>query len=729
MNSDDNNNTFDSEKRKKNESEIKKFTKNLNQIYNQEKEDKLEIIGREKEIKEIIYTLSRLFKNNALLIGHPGVGKTALVEGLVQWIEKKKTPQYLWNKNIYQLDVIALMAGTKFQGELEERLKLILDYMAEPTNNAILFIDEIHALVGTGRSQGQLDISNLFKPKLVKGEIQCIGATTYEEYRQYIEKDGALTRRFSNIIVNEPNADETYRILQGICNYFEKYYKLKISDDALVAAIAFSLRYLNEKYQPDSSIDILDDACSRTKSKMWQEPEIIEQVQKNIQNLEIEKLDQQKNENLTIQSSLQQQIDKQKEALEKLIAQDQKEKLVIQKIIATQEKLYQAKQKFDYFQQTQNYAEASKLKYEIIFYLNETLEHLEKEAEKHILRKYFVKKEQIAELIAEKYNLPLKKILTDEQNKLLALFPAFQEKIKGQNQALKAITDCIFRARAEIQDPKKPVASFLFMGPTGVGKTETALIIADQLYDTREKALIFNMTEFSEPHSISKFLGSPAGYIGFEQKTYFESVREKMSNVIVFDEIEKCHSTIINLFLQILDTGLLKLSNGREINFRNSIIIFTSNLGSELYEEDWEQKKLEDELNKELKNHFQPWFINRLDEIVFFNTLNEKTFYEIIRKELKLFTERIEQEKQIKLIYTDRLISNIFKETYSSKDGARPIKHYIEKKIGTAVARNIIFQVIQIANNYVVDIEEETKQIQIKISTLPYLQTKKKLLT
>lgn len=703
---------------------VNRFAKNLNKSYREE--EKIRIIGRKKEIRTIVHILSRLMKNNPLLIGHPGVGKTAIVEGLVQQIERREVPQYLFGKTIFSLDFMSLMSGTRFQGELEERLKIILDYMANPENNAILFVDEIHFILSSARMAGGLDISNLLKPLLARGEIQCIGATTYEEYYQYIEKDGAFNRRFSNIYVEEPSIQETNQILSGILPFLETYYKLKISTEALQATLDFSSKYLTNKYFPDKAIDLLDETCARVRSEMWYQPEIIASAQSNLEELEKEKeiLEKRKDNDSIIGDSnfwvLQQKIQKQRDLLQRLTFQDEEEKEIIKQVNLAQEELGRLENDLRFWQQKQDFVQASRVKYENMPFVKKKIEDLVEKAQKNILRNYLVKKPHIALTVAQKYGLDVEQISLNERRRLLTLLPILQEKIKGQDRILRVIVDAIIRSRAGIQNPKRPLASFFFVGPTGVGKTEVALTIAEQLFGTSNIFWRFDMSEFSEPHSISKFIGSPPGYVGFEQVSWFERLREKMSNIILFDEIEKCNYEVINLLLQVLDNGFLKLSNGKEVNFRNSIIIFTSNLASEFYfesdvEEDEEKAelKIEERVKQTLKHHFRPEFLNRLDEIICFNSLDENVIKEIIVKELIYYISYVEKEKKIKLNWNRNLIEKIFEEAYDREYGARPIKRYIEKKIGTLIGKYWSFDIIRSSGSYFVDIDDKTNEFKI----------------
>ncbi|CAG8538128.1 23902_t:CDS:10, partial [Racocetra persica] len=668
-------------KGKKEEKEIiSRFTENLNQ---KERIAELTIIGREEEIKQMTYVLSRMIKNNPLLIGPPGVGKTAIVEGLVQRIKRGQVPDYLKNKIIYQLNMMALMAGTKFQGDLEERLKAIFRFMGQPENKAILFIDEIHLIVGAGRSQGALDISNLLKPLLSRGEIQCLGATTQEEYRKYIEKDGALTRRFSNIYVREPSEEESIAILRGNKNNLEIYYELKIQDEALVAAVKMSQRYLTSACLPDKAVDLIDETCGRIHNHLES-------------------------------TDLQQKIEQQKQKLTELTQQDHQESTRIQQLNQAKKNLAQAQKDLENYQLTTiDYNKAGEIKYQLFPQLQEKISHLEQQASQNTLRKYAISPEDIAVTIAKKYDLPLGKILQEEQQKLLFLPGLLAQRIKGQDHALRVVSEAIFRARAGIQDPNRPLAAFLFVGPTGVGKTEVALTIAEQLFDQKKNLIHLDMTDFSEPHSISKLIGPPPGYIGFEEPPRLEIVREKMHSVILFDEVEKCHPAVINLLLQILDNGFLTLADGREVNFRNTILILTSNLGSELYFTTGETDELEGKLHHILKGYFRPEFLNRLNEIVFFNSLTPEVVREIISKELELFIRRVDQEKNIKLRYDQQVIEKIFREAYSPEYGARPVKKYLEKQIGSLIARGIIAQFLKSGGNYLLELEAETQDIKI----------------
>lgn len=703
---------------------IERFTVNLNQ---KDKVNELTIIGREEEIKQMVYILSRMIKNNPLLVGNPGVGKTAIVEGLVQRIKQKRIPGYLVDKTIYQLDMMALLAGTKFQGELEERLKTIFHFMSQPENNAILFIDEIHLIVGAGRTQGALDISNLLKPMLSRGEVQCIGATTQEEYRRYIEKDGALMRRFSSIYVREPNTEESIEILRGIKNHLEIYYELKIKDDAVVAAVRMSQRYLTDTYLPDKAIDLLDETCGRVRSEIWYEPEIISQTKRKLQELEIHQ------SSLSVGNEqelleLKQEIISQNKKLEELIRQNQKESDIIQELNNKKKNLAQARWDLDDYQRVKNdYNKAGEIKYYLIPELEKKIGDLEKVADQNVLRRYSIGQEDIALTIAKKYDLAVGKILLDEQQKLLSLPIVLTQRIKGQNHALRLISDAIFRARTGIQDPHRPLASFFFLGPTGVGKTEVALTIAEQIFDQKKNFIRFDMTEFSEPHSVSKLTGAPPGYVGFEDKPRLEIIREKKNSVVLFDEIEKCHPEVINLLLQILDNGFLTLTDGREVNFRNTIIILTSNLGSDLYFAEDQENELESKLKQILKNYFRPEFLNRLDEIIFFNSLTKEVICEIISKELELFINRVKQEKNMRLGYNKEIIEKILYEAYSSEYGARPIKRYIEKQLGTLIARGIITQFLQVGGSYLLELEKETNEIKITVLSL-LEENKKKLL-
>ncbi|MCE8167931.1 MAG: ATP-dependent Clp protease ATP-binding subunit [Candidatus Moeniiplasma glomeromycotorum] len=716
---------------------IQRFTINLNQ---QAKVSQLKLIGRETQIKQLTYILSRLIRNNPLLIGSPGVGKTAIVEGLVQRIKQNQVPRYLQGKTIYQLDMMSLRAGANFQGELEARLKVILNYMVQPENNAILFIDEIHMIVGDGGAQGVLNIANLLKPILSRGEIQCIGATTVEEYRRSIEKDGALTRRFSNLLVSEPTAEETLVILQGIRSPLEAYYGLKIYDEALLAAVKLSQRYLTTTYFPDKAIDLLDETCGRISSQMWYEPAEIEAVRRQLKELELSRTSLLPGKEKIADNFHQSEINSLAKKLNDLTAQVKTEDQIIEELNQKKKALVQAEQDLFFYRWEKFDSEkVREKKYSTIPLLQKEIAQLEAKASHNRLRKYFVKSEDLALTIAEKYNLPTEKILTQQRDKLLFLPVLLQARIKGQDHVLRTITRSIFRAWAGIQAPNRPLASFLFLGPTGVGKTEVALTIAEQLFDQKKNLIRLDMTEFSEPHSVSKLLGSPPGYIGFEERSRLEMVREKMNSVVLFDEIEKCHPEIINLLLQILDNGQITLTNGQEVSFRQTIVILTTNLGSEFYLSTSSQKELEENLNQKLKTHFPLEFLNRLDEIIFFNALGEKTTQEIIVRELETFKERVKTEKKIELKYNEKVVEKIFQAVYGKEEdtenlkehhtrrvveyGARPIKYYVEKEIGNLVAQGIITNLLRPEGQYCLELEKETNQI--KLTRLSLLEPKK----
>ncbi|CAG8811036.1 33393_t:CDS:1, partial [Racocetra persica] len=472
-------------------------------------------------------------------------------------------------------------------------------------------------------------------------------------------------------------------------------------------------------------IDLLDETCGRVRSEMWYEPEMIEKTRLKLRELEIKKaaLKKEKDQETEV-FNLEQEIKKQRAKLSELLELDHQENQIIQELNRAKKELAQAERELVIYQQKEiDLTKAAELKYSTIPANQAKVNELETRARHNILRKYFINREDIALTIAQKYDLPIGKILASEQQKLLFLPAILQQRVKGQGQALRAISEAIFRSRAGVQDPNRPLASFLFVGSTGVGKTEVALTIAEQLFDQKKNLIRLDMTEFTEPHSISKLIGSPPGYIGFEERPRLEIVREKMHSVILFDEIEKAHPEVINILLQILDNGFLTLANGREVNFRNTIIILTTNLGSELYFENKEMTEIKEELNFELKNHFRPEFLNRLDEIIFFNFLSRKVIREITSKELQLFIQRIALEKNIKLRYSEEVVEKILDEAYSLEYGARPIKHYIEKKIGTLVGRGIVSQFLHVGGNYTLNLEEETKEI--KMTVLPALEQKK----
>lgn len=654
------------------------------------------IIGRDNEIRRLIEILSRKSKNNPVLIGEPGVGKTAIVEGFVRRVVSNDVPLNLRDVEIYELSLSGLIAGTKFQGEFEKRINTILKQVKESNGKIILFIDEIHQIVGLGRnsSSGAMDIANILKPMLARGEIKVIGATTLKEYREYIEKDGALERRFQKILINEPSSQEALTIMRGLKTRWELFHNITIFDSALVAAVEMSTRYINERNLPDKAIDLIDEAAAKIKTEMSSEPVAIDSLKREIINLETEyaALKQDK-ENDNKQSKkeylekLKKQLDALKQKRDSLINEWKKEKADFENINKFKKEIEEFQTKLETYQSEGNYESASKILYSDIPRLKKELESAQQKyaTSKHDLFKTEVSENEIAEVISQTTGIPLKKLLESEKDKLLHLGDEIKKRVKGQDEAIDAVVNTVIRGRVNINDPNKPIGSFIFLGSTGVGKTELAKSLAEVLFDN-EKALIrFDMSEYMEKHSVAKLIGAPPGYIGYEQSGLLtEAVRRKPYSVLLFDEIEKAHPDVTNVLLQVLDDGTLKDSQGRVVNFKNTLIIMTSNLGSNFL---LEGKK--DLAIQSLKKHFRPEFINRIDEIVFFNVLEKDTVLSIINSLLAQLSKRLNKQNLF-FNFDSNLTEFIYKSSFDQQFGARPIKRFIDHSVATLIAKYIL---------------------------------------
>ncbi|WP_462215927.1 ATP-dependent Clp protease ATP-binding subunit [Mycoplasmoides genitalium] len=654
------------------------------------------IIGRDNEIRRLIEILSRKSKNNPVLIGEPGVGKTAIVEGFVRRVVSNDVPLNLRDVEIYELSLSGLIAGTKFQGEFEKRINTILKQVKESNGRIILFIDEIHQIVGLGRnsSSGAMDIANILKPMLARGEIKVIGATTLKEYREYIEKDGALERRFQKILINEPSSQEALTIMRGLKTRWELFHNITIFDSALVAAVEMSTRYINERNLPDKAIDLIDEAAAKIKTEMSSEPVAIDSLKREIINLETEyaALKQDK-ENDNKQSKkeylekLKKQLDALKQKRDSLINEWKKEKADFENINKLKKEIEEFQTKLETYQSEGNYESASKILYSDIPRLKKELESAQQKyaTSKHDLFKTEVSENEIAEVISQTTGIPLKKLLESEKDKLLHLGDEIKKRVKGQDEAIDAVVNTVIRGRVNINDPNKPIGSFIFLGSTGVGKTELAKSLAEVLFDN-EKALIrFDMGEYMEKHSVAKLIGAPPGYIGYEQSGLLtEAVRRKPYSVLLFDEIEKAHPDVTNVLLQVLDDGTLKDSQGRVVNFKNTLIIMTSNLGSNFL---LEGKK--DLAIQSLKKHFRPEFINRIDEIVFFNVLEKDTVLSIINSLLAQLSKRLNKQNLF-FNFDSNLTEFIYKSSFDQQFGARPIKRFIDHSVATLIAKYIL---------------------------------------
>lgn len=682
---------------------LKKFGRD---IVEEVKKGKIDpVIGRDEEIRRIIQILARKTKNNVILIGEPGVGKTAIIEGLASRIVKDDVPLTLKNKTIYELDMGALVAGAKFRGEFEERLKAVLNKIKESDGKIILFIDEIHLIVGAGKVEGALDAGNMLKPMLARGEIDCIGATTLNEYRMYIEKDRALERRFQQVLIKEPTVEDTISILRGLKERFESHHGVRITDGAIVSAAVLSNRYLTERFLPDKAIDLIDEACASIRVEIDSMPSELDEVSRKIIQLEIEKVALEKEKD---PASIE-RLNKIKEELLSLKNEDRRlrskwehEKDVINEAKEVKKKLEQAKFNLDQYFNTGDYKKASELKYQEIPNLEKKLAELENEDKNDHILSEVVTEEMIAKVISKNTNIPISKIMRGEREKVLNLKETLEKRVIGQEEALELVSNAIIRQRAGIKDQYRPIGSFLFLGPTGVGKTEVARSLAEALFDSESNIVRIDMSEYMEKFSVSRLIGAPPGYVGYEEGGQLtEKVRRNPYSIVLFDEIEKAHSEVFNILLQILDDGRLTDSQGRIIDFKNTIIIMTSNLGSELL-----LNGKETEATNLLKSKFRPEFLNRIDEIVIFKPLTKEVQFKIVEKMLTLLQIRLKQE-HIDLEFSDKTKAFIINSSYSHEYGARPIKRFIQREIETLIAKAIIGGEIEPNHPYWVDVDND----------------------
>lgn len=669
---------------------LDKFARNLVMEAKTQKMDP--VIGRDEDIRKVEEILSRKTKNNPVLIGLPGIGKTAIIEGLAQRIVRGDVPSNLKDKIIYELDMGALIAGAKFQGEFEERLKAVINKIKVSNGKIILFIDELHLIVGAGRTQGAMDASNLLKPMLARGELRCIGATTLDEYRQYIEKDAALERRFRKMIIKEPSPTDTIAILRGLKERYEAYHGVKIHDSALREAVYLSNKYITERYLPDKAIDVIDEACASIKTEIASVPIVLDELRRKVLQLEIEKAALNKEKDETSQTRLteiNQQLHAKKIILEQLEDKWKKEKNALEHIKSLKNQLENAKAELQVYQLAGNFNKAGELQYSIIPNLEKQLKNSSTIKKDNPLLREDVTSDDIAMVVAKWTGIPVNRLLASEKDKLLNLPLVLNTHIKGQSNALQLVSDALMRARSGIKDPNRPIGSFIFLGPTGVGKTAVATILADTLFDTQKNMVRFDMSEFMEKHAVSKLLGSPPGYIGYESGGQLtEKIRRNPYSIVLFDEIEKAHPDVLNILLQILDEGRITDSHGVLIDFKNTIIIMTSNLGSQALLSGHDNGKAQ--ALKILNESLRPEFINRIDEIVVFNPLNKHVIKEITIKELDNLLMRLKHEKNLQIFYEPEVITKIVADAYHEEYGARPIKRYIQHHIETILAQAII---------------------------------------
>ena len=665
------------------------------------------VIGRDEEIRNITRILSRKTKNNPVLVGVPGVGKTAIVEGLATRIIKGDVPNNLKDKTIWSLDMGALIAGAKYRGEFEERLKAVLKEIKDSDGKIILFIDEIHLLVGAGAMEGAMDAGNLLKPMLARGEILCIGATTLNEYRKYIEKDGALERRFQKVLIQEPTVNDTIAILRGLKSRFEVYHGVTIKDAALISAATLSNRYITDRFLPDKAIDLVDEACATIKVQMESVPVKLDYLTREIMTLQIEK-ESLKKEKDEMSIKRKEEINKKLTTLEQeekeLRDKWNEEKNLSSKIKEKQAELEKANYELEQSESNYDYEKAAVLKHGTIPKLQEELATLKFNNENSSLLSNTVDSESIANIVSKWTNIPVTKLVGTEREKLLNLESNMKKRVKGQDNALHLVAEAIKRARAGIKDPNRPIGSFMFLGPTGVGKTEVAKTLAYELFDDEKHIVRIDMSEYMESHSVSRLVGAPPGYIGYDEGGQLtEAVRRNPYSIVLFDEIEKAHKDVFNILLQILDDGRITDSQGRTVDFKNTIIIMTSNLGSNYILN--KEPNLEELLNDELKHTFKPEFLNRIDEIITFNSLDKETIYQILDNIIKNIENRL-KDKRLTINLTENAKKYIIDSSYNESFGARPIKRYVTKNIESLIANNILEDKIKYNSTINIDVKD-----------------------
>ena len=683
------------------ENVLEKYGRDITQYVKDGKTDP--VIGRDEEIRSITRILSRKTKNNPVLIGEPGVGKTAIIEGLAGRIVKGDVPSSLKDKTIWELDMAALIAGAKYRGEFEERLKNVLNKVKKSEGNIIMFIDEIHMIVGAGKLDGAMDAGNMLKPMLARGEIHLIGATTLNEYRKYIEDDGALERRFQKVMVKEPNVSDTITILRGLKPRFEVHHGVSISDAALVSAATLSNRYITDRFLPDKAIDLIDEACASIRVQMDSVPENLDSLTRRIMKLQIEREAIKKDKDEISKQRVKEldlKISSMKEEESKLRQDWEKEKAIQSDIKKTKKELEDARFNLEVAENNYDLEKAAVLRHGTIPELEKKLDNLKHSNENKILSDR-VDEEMVASVIARWTNIPVTKLAQGEKEKVLNLEDNMKKRVKGQDNALKLVSDAILRSRSGIKDENRPIGSFMFLGPTGVGKTEVARTLAYELFDDEKHMVRIDMSEYMESHSVARLIGAPPGYVGYDEGGQLtEKVRRKPDSIVLLDEIEKAHRDVLNILLQILDDGRITDGHGRTVDFKNTIIIMTSNIGSDYVLEG----KIDDELiNNELKNHFRPEFLNRIDEIIVFNSLTKDVIYEILDKLISDLNKKLDNQK-IKLSLTKRAKDYIVDNGFDANYGARPLKRYLSKNLETLLAKKLIDGTITTNSNLIVDV-------------------------
>ncbi|GAB4320031.1 MAG: ATP-dependent chaperone ClpB [Candidatus Sumerlaeia bacterium] len=692
---------------------LERYGRDLTKLAAQNKLDP--VIGRDAEIRRVIRILSRRTKNNPVLIGEPGVGKTAIAEGLAQRIVRGDVPEGLKDKTLFQLDMAALLAGAKYRGEFEERLKAVLTEVAQSEGRILMFIDELHTIVGTGKAEGAIDAGNMLKPMLARGELRTIGATTLDEYRKYIEKDPALERRFQPVLIDEPSVEDTISILRGLREKFEVHHGVKIRDAALVAAATLSHRYISDRFLPDKAIDLVDEACAMIRTEIDSMPGELDELNRKILQMEIEREALNKEKDAASRerlNNLEKELADLKARFDALKAQWDNEKAALKDIQAVREEIEQVKAQIERAERDYDLNKAAELKYGTLAALEKKLQDYEnalarRDSGKRLLREE-VTEEEIAEIVSRWTGIPVTRLMEGEKEKLLRLGDILHRRVVGQDEAVEKVVDAVLRARSGLKDPRRPIGSFIFLGPTGVGKTETARALAEALFDTEENMIRIDMSEYMEKHSVARLIGAPPGYIGYDEGGQLtEAVRRKPYSVVLFDEIEKAHPDVFNVLLQLLDDGRLTDSHGRTVDFKNTIIIMTSNIGSQDLTESIGQdgeisERLRQRVMQQLRAHFRPEFLNRVDDVVLFKLLTIGEIKQIVELLMNDIRKRL-AERRIEVHIAEPAREFIAREAYDPVYGARPLKRYLQRHIETPLARRLIEG--SIADGTVVNVE------------------------